>query len=339
MIETETPLSETRKVYREVTLDNSLITSLTHFITSQVRSKLSLSRSEALIKTKMIIRTQSRFRGLRVITQGRPQFRAKVSKRPPTSSNTIKYERLPKTSHSVRISTNGKDYLLNALFLRDSCSCTRCVDPSTSQKLFDTASIPFTVHARQPEVQSDGSVSIKWDNDIPGYEEHTSVYPQIFFSNNLNFRSRLTATQNNFPRVLWDRTRIEKNSDPVQYASYMTSSSILHKALSHLQHYGLLFLSSVPSDPGSVEMIAGRIGTLQNTFYGSTWDVRSVPSAKNVAYTSSNLGFHMVSLRSIFLSSSLNSALKSTIGTGSALLRNSTEASDTTLHESKHDWW
>jgi hypothetical protein len=41
-----------------------------------------------------------------------------------------------------------------------------------------------------------------------------------------------------------------------------------------------------------VEKIANRIGILQHTFYGATWDVRSKPRAENVAYTSKFLGLH-----------------------------------------------
>ncbi|KAI4183321.1 MAG: hypothetical protein L6R41_005461 [Letrouitia leprolyta] len=43
----------------------------------------------------------------------------------------------------------------------------------------------------------------------------------------------------------------------------------------------------------SVAAIAKKIGPLKETLYQSSWDVKAVPSAKNVAYTSAYLGFHM----------------------------------------------
>lgn len=242
------------------------------------------------------------------------------------------------TSRDIKINTNGKEYMVDKIVLRDSCSCARCVDPSTKQKLFDTASIPFKVNAIQLVVHSDGSVSVSWENDIPGYGNHTSSYPQKLFSSNSRFESRKRALQNSFPHVLWNRKAVEKKVDPVDYASYMSSPATLHEALSRLQHYGLLFLSSVPSVPKSVEAIANRIGPLRHTLYGSTWDVQSVPAAKNIAYTSSHLGFHMVSMHFIFVDLS-ETSIESNIITGSTVSRNSTEVPDTTLHESKHDWW
>ena len=243
----------------------------------------------------MAFRAGSFLRTRQTIGRRHIQLQTRGSKLPPLTHNTFGDGEV-RTSPKIKISTNGNDYMLDSVFLRDSCPCVRCVDPSTKQKLFDTASIPFTVKAREPEVQSDGSVKITWENDIPEFGSHTSVYRQEFFSASETYRSCAIATHDIFPSTLWDRRTIEENSDPTDYASYMSSSATLHKALSHLQRYGLLFLSSVPSDPNSVEMVANRIGPLRQTFYGSTWDVRSVPSAKNIAYTSSHIGFHMVSI-------------------------------------------
>ncbi len=248
----------------------------------------------------MAFRATSRLRGLHIIGQMRQFLNTQASQHRLASSHASDILKPGTVPHQVKISANGKAYEFDCISLRDSCSCARCVDPSTSQKLFDTASIPFEVEAIQPVIQPDGSLNVKWRHDIPGYEDHTSVYPPAFFLSKPGSTSRFSTTQSYFPRISWDREIIGRNSDPVDFASYMSSSATLHKALSHLQHYGLLFLSSVPSDPGSIEIIANRIGPLRHTFYGSAWDVRSVPSAKNIAYTSSHLGFHMVSIRSIF---------------------------------------
>ena len=239
---------------------------------------------------------------------------------------------------SIEYNRNGKELAFDPLFLRDSCTCARCIDPSTRQKVFDTAEIPFTVKVRHSKVQSDGSLGVTWDNDIPGYENHKSVYPSAFLLASSDLKSRITTTRNLFDRILWDRKTVGTQRDPVGFGSYMSSSATLYKALRHLQRYGLLFLSDVPSKPGSVEAIANRIGPLRHSLYGSTWDVRSVPSAKNVAYTSSNLGFHMVNI--LFDESSLSMvSVEARDWTGLTLLRYSTKSPAFTLHEGKHDWW
>lgn len=71
----------------------------------------------------------------------------------------------------------------------------------------------------------------------------------------------------------------------IDYAEYMASDTTLFEAVRHLTLYGLLFLRGVPETPGqdAVEGIAERIGNIKSTFYGKTWDVRSVPDSKNIA--------------------------------------------------------
>lgn len=179
------------------------------------------------------------------------------------------------------------------IFLRDACSCSKCVDTSTNQKLFETADIPLDIEVRSHEAIQDGDMSVTWRNDIPGYEHHTSIYSKSFVNKSKTLGRRLQASHYPKTQTPWNRTTFESENLTLDYNSYMNSPSTLHKALNHLHNYGLFFLASVPSDTASVSTIGTRIGPLQNTLYGSTWDVRSVPSAKNVAYTSSHLGLHM----------------------------------------------
>lgn len=179
------------------------------------------------------------------------------------------------------------------IFFRDACACPKCVDTSTSQKLFETADIPLDIKVQDLQYSKDGDVSVSWQNDIPGYADHTSTYTKSFRSMLQSLPLRLQASSHSMPQTPWDRSTIESKNLTLDYDSYINSSSTLHRALNHLHNYGLFFLVSVPPDPTSISTIATRIGPLQNTFYGPTWDVRSVPSSKNVAYTSSHLGFHM----------------------------------------------
>ncbi|MCJ1288310.1 hypothetical protein MMC26_007665 [Xylographa opegraphella] len=182
---------------------------------------------------------------------------------------------------------------VDKLFLRDACSCPRCVDPSTRQKLFETADIPLSIDIESHRYISDGSIEIRWANDVAGYYPHTSTFTPAFFAKNHDDRARMLAS-NRFPRrIPWTKNLIVTRHCTFRYSEYLESAEILHKALNHLHRYGIFFISATPSEASAIERIANRIGPLRNTFYGPTWDVRSIPSAKNVAYTSQNLGFHM----------------------------------------------
>lgn len=187
---------------------------------------------------------------------------------------------------------------LNPLFLRDSCLCSRCIDSSTSQKLFETADIPLGINIKSAHDNADGSTTIEWQNDISGYKDHTSTYPLKFFKDNDNPTSHKKATFNDkfFHRTLWNRDVMASRNSAIDYSGFINDPNVLFHALTRFQELGLVFLSNVPSEPDSINRIANRIGPIRNTFYGPVWDVRAVPSAKNVAYTASSLGFHMVSL-------------------------------------------
>ncbi|MCJ1236058.1 hypothetical protein MMC14_004035 [Varicellaria rhodocarpa] len=179
------------------------------------------------------------------------------------------------------------------IFLRDCCSCKRCVDPSTRQKLFETAEIPLDIHPEEFRITKKETVVIKWKNDISRFENHDSTFPMAFLATQKNPQMRMEVVRNYVNPVLWDRQQMESENLTVNYLEYLESDAVFHKALTHLEMYGMFYLSDVPSNPKMIGLIANRIGPLRNTFYGPTWDVRSVPSAKNIAYTSGHLGFHM----------------------------------------------
>lgn len=179
-------------------------------------------------------------------------------------------------------------------YLRDACSCAKCVDPSTKQKNFQTSDIPENIVVKQLTTQENGDVQLEWQDDIPGFgPDHITTFSETFFKQNWSRNHQVIARYDGSPAILWDKQRMERDVGWFPYDSYMSSSTTLKKALIHLARYGLIFLSDVPSTEESVVNIGTRIGPLRDSFYGRTWNVKSVPDAKNVAYTHQHLGLHM----------------------------------------------
>ena len=181
------------------------------------------------------------------------------------------------------------------VFLRDACTCPQCVNPSSKQKNFQTTDIPADISATSVKALEDGEMQITWANDIRGFgPEHTSNYPKQFFSIH---SSRAEIRKNRCFEIgnpqTWDKARISRHLQFVNYEDYMTSDQALYRSLYQLHYFGLLLVRGVPDSETAVENITRRIGNLRDTFYGRTWDVRSVPEAKNVAYTAHYLGLHM----------------------------------------------
>jgi gamma-butyrobetaine dioxygenase len=184
------------------------------------------------------------------------------------------------------------DNVLPTMSLRDMCTCPLCIDQSTRQKLFSTVEIPSGITVRSVNELTD-SVEIQWVNDIPGFDEsHKSVFEKKIFEKIAARRTSKTLSP--LPRRrYWTDSEFRTEAPDLTYEAYMEDDAVLYQSLKRLQTHGLLFLSDVPESSDSVSRIVQRIGPLKNTFYGETWDVRSVPEAKNVAYTSQDLGFHM----------------------------------------------
>jgi alpha-ketoglutarate-dependent taurine dioxygenase len=180
---------------------------------------------------------------------------------------------------------------VDPVYLRDSCQCRLCVDGSTLQRHFVTAHIPQDIQPVFKGRSSHGRVKVGWKNDIPGYPaEHQSVYSQSYLR-------ALTGPHPPSPvarkRLYWDRESFEKRANWTSYADFMKDTEAFKTAVSALHRDGLIFIRDVEESEQTVVKMGERLGPLRNTFYGSTWNVRSLPNAKNVAYTNQYLGFHM----------------------------------------------
>ncbi|KAJ9648350.1 hypothetical protein H2199_001204 [Coniosporium tulheliwenetii] len=197
------------------------------------------------------------------------------------------------TAKAIQVDSEIK--LFDHIYLRDSCQCPLCVDQSTRQKLFQTSDIPSDIIPTQFTLGEDGSPHIQWANDIPGYPaDHKSTIPISLLQN----PARTSPDEALYSpgvegRTLWNRDKMAEDNRFIVFSDYMRKDVVLYKTLEHLNKYGLVFLKDCPDSERAVERIISRIGTLRDSFYGRTWDVKSKPDAKNIAYTHQFLGMHM----------------------------------------------
>lgn len=133
---------------------------------------------------------------------------------------------------------------------------------------------------------------VQWNNDIDGFDEsHVSTYDADSLPKTLPYS--IGSTRKSEHPFFWTRSVMEKLQHWVTYDEWMNDDAKFAKAMVMLERLGIIFIKDIPNSREMVERIATRMGPLRNTFYGMTWDVRSVPEARNVAYTDKNLGFHM----------------------------------------------
>jgi alpha-ketoglutarate-dependent taurine dioxygenase len=187
----------------------------------------------------------------------------------------------------------GHQHFFSPRLLRDLCSCPLCIDQSTRQKLFYSADIPADIQVTDSFLEND-NYRLRWSTDAPGYgKDHVTSIPIQQLSRWIRTGVSEKPAPDLPARCYWDAATFEQQTQDFDFDAYMNDDQSLLKALRQLHIHGLLTIRGVPDDETSVERLAERIGPLKTTFYGKTWDVRSVPDAKNVAYTAQNLGFHM----------------------------------------------
>jgi alpha-ketoglutarate-dependent taurine dioxygenase len=179
-------------------------------------------------------------------------------------------------------------------YLRDACPCPRCINPSSRQKNFRTTDIPENIRASSVEHSDNGDIKITWENDIPGFgEDHISIFSKKFFEVHTNRRSYNEDIHNNLLVKTWGKRSITATLRFITYDQWIQDDAALRQGLLALNKLGLLIIRDVPASETAVEELAYKIGPIRDTFYGRTWDVKSVPKAKNVAYTHQYLGLHM----------------------------------------------
>jgi hypothetical protein len=126
-----------------------------------------------------------------------------------------------------------------------------------------------------------------------GALQHVVLIPPSMLAGNDVFDSHTIFEQKH-----WD-TATSLLASPTLRLPYsdLSQPSTLHAAVQQLTAYGIVIIQGVPTSATgnkncSLREVANRFGEIRNTFYGETWDVKSVADSKNIAYTDVDLGLH-----------------------------------------------
>lgn len=224
----------------------------------------------------------------------------------------------------------SEPYELDYVWLRDACRAPTSVQASSQQKLFHTSDIPLLedasqlldkvprpvelVHTTEPELVVRFAREHAVENaftrlvspaSVPEAAAHESRFPLSFLVRQMHpgqYRAHhgdlLTLGQ------YWDAAMLREHGRPesVAWDEVKTSNESLLRMLTALLRDGFTFVHDLPTHPTSSEpgpsramvaALAERIGELRHTFYGTLWDVQSIASSRNIAYTNVDLGLHM----------------------------------------------
>ncbi|ODV62850.1 clavaminate synthase family protein [Ascoidea rubescens DSM 1968] len=189
------------------------------------------------------------------------------------------------------------------VFLRDSSTSPDAFDPVSGQKLFTTSSIPKDlIPAKEPEIYFDNSlnefvIKINWS------DKNESVYPESFLRKYSSDENRKSGKYYEDRVEFWNLKKLLKPHRVLyyDYISYLENKDkAFLNSLINLNKFGLTFINNIPKDieigdteDPYIEKIAKKIGYIKETFWGRLFDVRSVPTPKNIAYSSKEIILHM----------------------------------------------
>ena len=163
--------------------------------------------------------------------------------------------------------SNGTASRFPLNFLRDNCKCPECFEPSSKQKLFNTArDLMKDIKIDQAVISDDGqylnciwpgghksSYSLHWLHDMRMPEENKVRNSDSLVKDEL---------------ILWNREMMQDNVPLYDYNLLMNEDKGLFDSLYCLYQNGILVIDNAPARDGVLMELAARIGYHKRTHYG-----------------------------------------------------------------------
>jgi gamma-butyrobetaine dioxygenase len=175
---------------------------------------------------------------------------------------------------------DGQRYAIHPIWLRERCQDASTIDLHTGQRLHDPSDLDARLAlsaVTQPEA---GKVRVQFSD---GHQAD-------FLERDILAEVALGAGDHDLPPPrLWDATlrlaaHLRWNSQP--------SDDERAQWLARFLELGFVIFSDVPVQPRQILQVASAFGFVRETNFGALFDVRSVPAAIDLAYTSMALDPH-----------------------------------------------
>lgn len=173
---------------------------------------------------------------------------------------------------------DGTENLFHYLWLRDNSPETRTAN---DQRLIETLSIPDDVAPVSLDLSDDGRLTIVWE-----YDGQTSHYPTAWLRTHAYPAPPALPTHR-----LWD-VSIQSSLPQMSYPEIIAQPQKLCEWLQWVQDYGFAILHDTPVLPGTVLEIVRLFGYVRETNYGPLFDVQSLVTPNNLAFTGLSLSVH-----------------------------------------------
>ncbi|MGU9852370.1 gamma-butyrobetaine dioxygenase [Pseudomonas koreensis] len=179
---------------------------------------------------------------------------------------------------------DGRISPFHHVWLRDNCPCPQCVYNVTREQVFEIVDAAPDLAPANAHIDSDGCLQIDWQDG-----HHSRFDPGWLRAHAYDDESRAERLAAKPQPYLW-RSNLQL---PVfEYSALMNDNGALLQWLVAVRDIGLTQVRGVPTEPGSLKLIAQRISFIRESNFGVLFNVQSKADADSNAYTAFNLPLH-----------------------------------------------
>jgi len=179
---------------------------------------------------------------------------------------------------------DGRISPFHHVWLRDNCPCDHCVYTVTREQVFEIVDAAADFKSAAAHIDSDGCLRIDWQDG------HQSRFdPGWLRAHAYDDESRAERLAAKPKAYLW---RSDLQLPVFDYAALMNDNNALLQWLLAVRDIGLTQVRGVPTEPGSLKLIAQRISFIRESNFGVLFNVQSKADADSNAYTAFNLPLH-----------------------------------------------
>ena len=178
------------------------------------------------------------------------------------------------TKDSIILTDSNDKFNLPFLWLRDNCQCDECRITETQEKQFLLHSVPVDIAPKHAE-ETDKKIKIVWPDD------HETTIP-------------IELIKNSFKPRYPDQSEWPNGFEPQKYSwsEFLDNKKIAIEALKTFVTYGVIILKDAPKESNSLELLAKRLGPINEVLFERIHNVSVTGHVYNVAHTPKGLPPH-----------------------------------------------
>ncbi|WP_085646931.1 MULTISPECIES: gamma-butyrobetaine dioxygenase [unclassified Pseudomonas] len=179
---------------------------------------------------------------------------------------------------------DGRVSPFHHVWLRDNCPCPHCVYSVTREQVFEIIDAAPDLTPSAVHIDTDGCLRIDWQDG------HLSRFDAGWLrAHAYDDESRTERLASRPKPFLW---RSDLQLPVFDYAALMNDNAALLQWLLAVRDIGLTQVRGVPTEPGSLKLVAQRISFIRESNFGVLFNVQSKADADSNAYTAFNLPLH-----------------------------------------------